>query len=356
MKLKDRLGKHPVLIITTICVICVAVIAGFTAHIELQRYEDGILDVCAAQQDAYVQLVLDQINLKDNRNDEQIIKEILETMDASSNHYWTFTKDQTMLFVKDITETNKYKGVTASTYYMSDSAKEFIDGLIQNKVVHKTININDNDYIASGVLFEYKNEPYRLCLLTQRGALLDNNSYLGVKTQMTTLFVVLLLIIVLVPMLMAYYIRHMLFKKDVQKDTIDTVNRRLSKINQKLMESDLHDTRNNLWKQKAIIPFLEKITKREIYPVTFIHIKCRNIESRVKFIERAVYILDKNVLRFEYGRADLVLIFIKIDEKRALDKINILVDDNSSVENSQLVNNEADISKLKDRYKQSKAV
>ena len=244
MKLKDRLGKHPVLIITTICVICVAVIAGFTAHIELQRYEDGILDVCATQQDAYVQLVLDQINLKDNRNDEQIIKEILETIDASSNHYWTFSKDQSMLFVKDITETNKYKGVTASTYYMSDS---------------------------------YKNEPYRLCLLTQRGALLDNNSYLGVKTQMTTLFVVLLLIIVLVPMLMAYYIRHMLFKMDVQKDTIDTVNRRLSKINQKLMESDLHDTRNNLWKQKAIIPFLEKITKREIYPVTFIHIKCRNI-------------------------------------------------------------------------------
>ena len=51
-----------------------------------------------------------------------------------------------------------------------------------------------------------------------------------------------------------------------------------------------------------------------------------------------------------------MLIFIKIDERRALDKINILVDDNSSVENSQLVNNEADISKLKDRYKQSKAV
>jgi hypothetical protein len=107
---------------------------------------------------------------------------------------------------------------------------------------------------------------------------------------------------------------------------------------------------------QSVFQFLEKITKRGIYPVTFIHIKCRNIESRVKFIERAVYILDKNVLRFEYGRTDLVLIFIKIDEKRALDKINILVDDNSSVENSQLVNNEADISKLKDRYKQSKAV
>ena len=51
MKLKDRLGKHPVLIITTICVICVAVIAGFTAHIELQRYEDGILAVSHTHQE-----------------------------------------------------------------------------------------------------------------------------------------------------------------------------------------------------------------------------------------------------------------------------------------------------------------
>ena len=80
MKLKDRLGKHPVLIITTICVICVAVIAGFTAHIELQRYEDGILDVCATQQDAYVQLVLDQINLQADRSDDEIITEILGSL------------------------------------------------------------------------------------------------------------------------------------------------------------------------------------------------------------------------------------------------------------------------------------
>ena len=71
MKLKDRLGKHPVLIITTICVICVAVIAGFTAHIELQRYEDGILDVCATQQDAYVQLVLEMCGYENTWNYDQ---------------------------------------------------------------------------------------------------------------------------------------------------------------------------------------------------------------------------------------------------------------------------------------------
>lgn len=105
-----------------------------------------------------VQLVLDQINLKDNRDDEQIIKDILGAMDASSNRYWTFSKDQSMLFVKDVTETNKYKGVNTATYYISDSAKEFLNNLSVNNVIHSYIEINDNRYIASGVMFEYKGE------------------------------------------------------------------------------------------------------------------------------------------------------------------------------------------------------
>ena len=85
--------------ITNIKVISVLIVVAATGlgalgvH-QAQEYERSTLAIYAEQQDAYVQLVLDQINLKDNRNDEQIIKEILETMDASSNHYWTFSKDQ----------------------------------------------------------------------------------------------------------------------------------------------------------------------------------------------------------------------------------------------------------------------
>ena len=118
-KLKELLINSKTISFTIIIIVGVLAWVG---NQQMKSYEDSILSIYAEQQDAYVQLVLDQINLKDNRNDEQIIKEILETMDASSNHYWTFSKDQSMLFVKDITETNKYKGVTASTYYMSDSA------------------------------------------------------------------------------------------------------------------------------------------------------------------------------------------------------------------------------------------
>ena len=76
-------------------------LGGLITYILIGRYEKGIIEVCATQQDAYVQLVLDQINLKDNRDDEEIINDILKTMDSSSNKYWAFSKNQSMLFVKD---------------------------------------------------------------------------------------------------------------------------------------------------------------------------------------------------------------------------------------------------------------
>ena len=61
-------GKHPILIITTICVVIAAAACGWLSYIQINRYEKGILEVCATQQDSYVQLVLDQINLKENRD------------------------------------------------------------------------------------------------------------------------------------------------------------------------------------------------------------------------------------------------------------------------------------------------
>ena len=85
------------LVITTIYVICFSVIAGAFAYTRINKYEEGVLEVCATQQDAYVQLVLDQINLKSNRDDEQIINDILGTMNSSSNKYWTFSKNQSIL-------------------------------------------------------------------------------------------------------------------------------------------------------------------------------------------------------------------------------------------------------------------
>ena len=48
-----------VTLVLLIMSVIVAVLVALT-YFELHRYEDGIIDVCATQQDSYVQLVIDQ--------------------------------------------------------------------------------------------------------------------------------------------------------------------------------------------------------------------------------------------------------------------------------------------------------
>lgn len=50
---------------------------------------------------------------------------------------------------------------------------------------------------------------------------------------------------------------------------------------------------NNVWDNTAIMPFLDKLVARDIYPVTFMHIACADNNERAKFIARANYILVK---------------------------------------------------------------
>ena len=262
-KKRVKKNKKPknVLVITTIYVICFSVIAGVFAYTRINKYEEGVLEVCATQQDAYVQLVLDQINLKSNRDDEQIINDILGTMNSSSNKYWTFSKNQSILFVKDVLETNRYKGVTTATYYESESAAAFLNNLHTDKVTHDYIDINGSSYVASGVAFEYKNQSYKLCLLTGRSAIMDNNSYLQIKIQMETYVVALLLVLIVTAMLLAHSMRKLQKKLNDSEDTVAQLNQMITKMNKKLLEKDLHDTRNNVWDKEAIMPFMYKIIK-----------------------------------------------------------------------------------------------
>ena len=44
-----------------------------------------------------------------------MIEKVLSSLDASSNKYWTLSENQELLFVKDVTETNKYKGFRENT-------------------------------------------------------------------------------------------------------------------------------------------------------------------------------------------------------------------------------------------------
>lgn len=343
-------GKHPILIITTICVVIAAAACGWLSYIQINRYEKGILEVCATQQDSYVQLVLDQINLKENRDDQDIINDILKTMDASSNKYWVFSRNQSMLYVKDVMETNRYKEVSADTYYNSKASKEFMDSLQVNHIQHSIVNVDNKTYLMSGVLFKYADQNYKLCLMTEKSVLLDNNTYLGIKVEMETFVIVILMAFVLIAVIYAFIIRRSAIRLDEREADVKVLSRGLAKVNEMLADKDLHDTHNNVWKQKAIVPFVEKLMERNVHPVTFARIECETEESRRKFFERAVYILDKHVLRFEYGACDIVLIAVNITTDQLKHGISILEDKEVTVQRVELIDNDTDMEKLRERY------
>lgn len=142
--------RHPIVGVTLLCTLLASLCAGALAWFQLNRYEAGLVEVCAVQQDSYVQLVLDQIRMRRDQKSRGEIEDILGSMDASSNKYWTFSRGQDMLFVKDVLETNKYKGFTTATYYVSDSARSFLEDIRVDRVSHAGIFIEDREYIASG--------------------------------------------------------------------------------------------------------------------------------------------------------------------------------------------------------------
>ena len=59
-------------VISVLIILAAAVMAVIGWH-EAKDYEKSVLAIYAQQQDAYVQLVLDQINVLDERSDEEIV-------------------------------------------------------------------------------------------------------------------------------------------------------------------------------------------------------------------------------------------------------------------------------------------
>ena len=208
---------------------------------------------------------------------------------------------------------------------------QFLNNLQNNRVTHDFIEIDGNSYVASGVTFEYKNQSYKLCLLTGRNAIMDNNSYMQIKIQMETYVVILLFVLIITAMLLAHKLRRMQKSISESDKTVAELNSMVSKMNKKLLEKDLHDTRNNVWDNTAIMPFLDKLVARDIYPVTFMHIACADNKERAKFISRANYILDKNVLRFTYEDNDIVLIFVGMNRKHSKQSLQLLMENSMQI-------------------------
>ena len=302
---RNYISVSLVLLVMTLIVAGLVVLTFF----EMKRYEEGILDVCATQQDSYVQLVIDQINLKENRTDQEIIESILSTLDSSSNRYWTFSKQQTMLYVKDALETNRYQALTADSYYTTDSANVFIDDLMLNKVIHERIELEGKDYIASGALFEYGGDEYRICLLTNTTVLLDNNKFLGSKEELIILFIIIYSVIFILPIVMT--IIHNRLKKKILETSSDlnTVNASVERLNELLSVSDIYDNRKNLFRLSNITLFLDEFREqRKAFPIAFIAVRYAEKETVAKFFGKNSVALGRKDIKLYDGKLHLALI------------------------------------------------
>ena len=311
--------------------------AFFFAWFQMDRMEQGILDVCAIQQDAYVDLVVDQINLKDNRDNEEIITDILNTLDGSTNQYWVFSADQTMLYVKDVLETNKYKGFTAMTYFDSPSARAFVENIRLGRVTHAEIEIDGQTYVASGVAFSYRGNTYNLCLLTNSAVLLDNNDLLGAQTELWLMILSALLLLLLVPMLLVMRLRKQRQKQEELEENIRILNRSLEKMNERLSNRELYDAQNRLWKSSSLPSFLEKVEEKGIAPVTLLYIRCPGPEERRRFLDLAGQVLGRQVLRFEGEGSDLMLLFVELSYENAYLNIAPLLNRDVTIVRSRCV-------------------
>ncbi len=291
-------------------VIAVALWAWF----QLDTYEKGVLDVYANQQDGYVQLVLEQIRLTEKRGGtESQIEEILATLDASTNRYWTLSRRESLIFVKDVMETNRYQGFTTATYYQTNSAKDFVSRLQPNRVTHETIQIDIHPYIASGAAFTFKGESYRVCLLTNAETVLDHNAYLTAKINLITLGLIALVAFVISIHILAYVAGDYRKKYIAAANSNESLLRQMEKLNDALHKDELYDARHTAYTRRALPMIWEKLTGRDAWPLSLLILRCRSQEDQQQFLQFTQLQMNRKVLRVFLDDGHILLILIRVE-------------------------------------------
>lgn len=317
-KKADRPGPAnrgvPPWIITVLSILFVLLV-GTAAWYQLNSYEQGILDVYANQQDGYVQLVLEQIRLTEKRGGtEAQIEEILGTLDASTNRYWTLSRQSSLIFVKDVMETNRYQGFTTASYYQTVSAQDFVSTLELDRVTHSSIQIDEHPYIASGARFTFQGESYRVCLLTNADTILDHNAYLAAKINLVTLALIALIAFVLAIEALSYLAgkyRKLYFS---EFDTSRSLRAQTERLNQALRKDELYDSHRIAYTAKALPMLWEKLEDKDPYPLSFLILRCTDREAQQQFLRFTQFQKDAKVLRAFLDDTHILLVLIRVEE------------------------------------------
>lgn len=298
----------------TIFVFLFALVIGLLAWLQLSSYEEGIMEVYALQQDGYVQLVLDQINLERDRATDEIITNILGTLDASTNKYWTLSEQDSLIFVRDVMETNRYRGFSTATYYESDSARAFLSSLQLNRVSHEIIELGSRRFVASGVRFSYRGEQMLITLLTGADAVLDQNDYLNAKINICILAIAELVVLVLSAIGLSALSQKWRKKSRILEKENAQLLATVEKCNDILSKRELYDTRHMLFHADVLQVLLPKLEARDVWPLHFILLSCETDTDQKRFLRDSQIIMDRSYFRFALQPRELLLIGVKLQD------------------------------------------
>ncbi|MCH4192169.1 MAG: hypothetical protein LKF52_07660 [Butyrivibrio sp.] len=313
---KAKSGKMAPTLYMTLIALIIACLAGVYAWFLISDYEKGVSEIYAQEQDGYVQLVLDQINLQPENTDEQIIQNILGTLDSSTNRYWTLSHDKTLVFVKDVLETSRYKSFSADTYYNTVSSREFVSSLQQDKVTHAMIEIDGRKFIASGVKFIYDSKDYQICLLTNADIMLENNTYLSTKINLIIMIIVILVIFVISMIVLARLVNGQNRAILAEKRTEEELRRNLEQMNEQLHNQRMYDSETMIFGSAMIPTMLQKLEQRGSRPLVLVMVPSDERSYQI-LTDKGQLLLGKNVIRMKLDADYILLIFVQCHRRDA---------------------------------------
>lgn len=306
--------------ILTAVVVFFAMAADVFIVYQLNNYETRFLEIYGAEQDGYVKIVLDEINRLEGQGTEADITEIISSLDATASKYWTLSKGDSILFVKSVTETNRYKGFTDGTYYASETASDFMNNLGNNQVGHQIIYLDEDRFIASGMIFTWQGEQYRVCLLTYDKVVLEDNVLLECRNSIIIILSLILALLIILSMIMSKKISHQAIKIDRQEERTIWQNQQIELMDEQLKREYAFSASKHVFKDTVLDEFLTTLDEKGVYPLHFAVFETESQEARDEFFEHMQIVLDNNVLRFSMDEQQILLVFVRY-EKSVSDRI-----------------------------------
>lgn len=291
--------------------VVISILAVLRVWYQLKEYEMAALELCAAEQDRCVELVLSQISRAGDCTDEEIAA-FFSGEEASPNRYWVFARGQLLRFIRDEKQTSQYKDVTAAAYFSSDSAAVFLLSLQTDSVVHGEIIMDGEEYLISGAAFVCQDEMAQIFLVTNKSVLLDNGRFSSAKIQLYTLLGTTLFLMMLLFVLLFFKLRREQKKAAKQQKELKAAFQCLSNLDQ---EGKL--IHNHLWREDTLEVFLHKLRQRKEAPLVRITAQCSSRQARARLLQKANRLLDGSVLRFEAGETGVIFLFLRKSPEQA---------------------------------------